>query len=474
MPSYEALVPAAASVPGRLLILLAAALLLPRPKALLLCPLLLLFFFFPARRTTILSIGSLWVLYDLADYGGTNRSMATIAVSMFFAFATCYLTFLAARSYRALPALVQRNSQLVLHAVFLSALGAAWALPRLFGAGGSVREIVVGVRYVLPFLLWRCGYVLLAGKCGSAKQSGFFDHFFYLLPAFGGSQTPYGKGYDHLRQNRAEAATEIVRTQLSGVKLLALAWLWKMVRSSLRSLVYGEGPPQRLLEDLVGTRSLELPRLSELIAGAGAPIPILWTSLVFELVMATLSLAIGGHLIVGSLRLFGYSVFRNTYRPLLSHSVVDFWNRYYYYFKELLVEFFFFPTYVAYFKTKPKLRILAATMAAACVGNVYYHAVRDLSILAEAGAASALALMAPRTFYGFLLGLGIFVSMLRERERRGIASEPARSAWRFGLRLRAIGGVWLFYSLIHIWSVEPLRLTFGQRTRFFFSLFGIG
>jgi hypothetical protein len=42
-----------------------------------------------------------------------------------------------------------------------------------------------------------------------------------------------------------------------------------------------------------------------------------------------------GHMIIGTLRLFGFNVFRNTYKPLLSESILEFWNRYYYYFKEL-------------------------------------------------------------------------------------------------------------------------------------------
>ena len=45
-------------------------------------------------------------------------------------------------------------------------------------------------------------------------------------------------------------------------------------------------------------------------------------------------------MIVGYLRLCGFNVFRNTYKPLLAETMVEFWNRYYYYFKELLVNFF--------------------------------------------------------------------------------------------------------------------------------------
>src|SRR6185369_2906206 len=89
----------------------------------------------------------------------------------------------------------------------------------------------------------------------------------------------------------------------------------------------------------------------------------------------TLAIAAKGHLYIGVLRLFGFYVFRNTYKPLLAETVVEFWNRYYYYFKELLASFFFFPTFTRYFKTHPRLRLLAAVFAAAFFGNMYYHVI---------------------------------------------------------------------------------------------------
>jgi len=41
----------------------------------------------------------------------------------------------------------------------------------------------------------------------------------------------------------------------------------------------------------------------------------------------------------------GFATLRNTYRPLESRSIAEFWNRYYYYFKEMLISFFFYPTF---------------------------------------------------------------------------------------------------------------------------------
>ena len=43
-----------------------------------------------------------------------------------------------------------------------------------------------------------------------------------------------------------------------------------------------------------------------------------------------------------------------------------------------MVDMFFYPTYLRYFKKHPRLRMVAATMAAACAGNAIFHFLRDI------------------------------------------------------------------------------------------------
>ncbi len=93
-----------------------------------------------------------------------------------------------------------------------------------------------------------------------------------------------------------------------------------------------------------------------------------------------LTLSIWGHIIIATCRMAGFKALRNTWSPLQSKTIAEFWNRYYYYFKELLVEFFFYPTFLRFFKTKPRLRMFMATMAAAGLGNMLYHFFRDITI----------------------------------------------------------------------------------------------
>ncbi len=65
--------------------------------------------------------------------------------------------------------------------------------------------------------------------------------------------------------------------------------------------------------------------------------------------------------------------------------MVEFWNRYYYYFKEIMVEFFFYPTFIGWFRKWPRLRLFAAVYMAAFVGNMYYHLIGKEEKLAARG-----------------------------------------------------------------------------------------
>lgn len=183
-----------------------------------------------------------------------------------------------------------------------------------------------------------------------------------------------------------------------------------------------------------------------------------------------LSLAANGHRIIGILRLFGFNVFRNTYKPLLAESVLEFWNRYYYYFKELLVAFFFMPTFTglgARLRRWPQLRLFAAVFAAAFVGNMYYHLLKLETVLLPGGVLDAIYGLRSRFFYCLLLAIGLYVSMARQQKRGGQPQSAERVA-----RIRRIFGVWTFFGLISIWNVKS-SASFSTRVEFFLGLVGL-
>lgn len=455
---------------GKVVLWMIATVLMPRWMAQTVAPLVVLVLIWPERRREILSLGSLWVAYRFLKVPWSADTAGWIVFGVVVLLGLVYLVYRLARDYQRLPAIVQRHPLMTLHLGFWLAALFAWAGPVLL-AGDDPSRLWSGVREfrnILPFLLWHFAYVMLSGQRGSARLSRFTDHLFYCLPVFGGSNVPYGKGHDYLSRCTASDREAVARVQLAGLKLLALAWLWKVAKAWLGAGVHGE--IQGYGSELVRGISLGLPRMSALIAdGSEFTLITAWASLFVELVNSVLGLAITGHVIIGVLRLFGFNVFRNTYKPLLAESILEFWNRFYYYFKELLVEFFFYPTFAGYFKRNPELRMFAAVMAAAFLGNVYYHIVRDLGDLIHMGPAEAWALLAPRMFYSFLLGLGVYLSMRRQQTKRGKAAVGVHLL----VRVRRIAGVWLFFALIHIWNIYPTHLDFVQRTGFFFSLFGL-
>jgi len=193
--------------------------------------------------------------------------------------------------------------------------------------------------------------------------------------------------------------------------------------------------------------------------------PLAWASVYLELIRITLLLAITGHVIVGCLRLLGFNVFRNTYKPLLAESIVDFWGRYYFYFKELLVDLFFYPAFLSCSWAGKKLRLFIAVFAAAFAGNMYFHFLLRYELVTNLEFASLWADLGPRLIYCGLLAFGIWISMLRQEKRR--AGDVRETAL---VRLRRIAGVWTFFGVINIWNVGPPGLDISERFQFVWVL----
>jgi hypothetical protein len=440
-------------------------------------PLLLLLglsFVAPQWRTELLALGGLWALYTLLPSATMSAGRLSVMVGMLLVLLLAWGLYQGARRFGQLPAGVRRRPLLWTHAVLLGLTLGAALLPVVLGSPppSRVNAVSLALRVLIPFLLWRASYLMMSARRGTVVGTRFRDHALYLFPVWGGSGTPFGKGYDYLRAQRADEGPELAQARLAGLKLLLLAWGWIGVRSVVQHLVYGRPVP--LLVAALGQGSLGLPGLATAMdAGpAGYSLATRWGILAGEFVIATLRFAINGHLIIGVLRLFGFRVFRNTYKPLLAKTLVEFWNRLYYYFKELLVEFFFYPAFLATTGRRHGTRIFIAVMAAAGLGNLYYHLVRDFPAYFLSGRDVIADRLGGRLVYSGLLGLGIVVSMLRERGRRAeLAAAPSR--WQWARSLRAVLGVWLFYSLLHIWNVGLTQLTLGQRARFLAGMFGL-
>jgi len=430
--------------------------------------------FTPRRRRIVLSIGAVGtviaaVLHRSAKWPDylTAAPWLTPYLALPILFGLLYWLYLSAVHFRSLPDVIRRRPQISLHLLFWVILTIVWLTP---DDGSLWRSVLVLFALIFPFLIWRCGYMLLSGQRGKTMGTAFRDHLFYLWPVWGGTHTPAGKGWDYLSQREAQSTDAYARSFLAGIKLLILSRIWRLSLILLGGFVYSD--PANSLTHLLGGASLGIPRFRMIVSGnVNVSLLTTWISLYLELVRETLQIAALGHLWIGILRLFGFNVFRNTYKPLVAESIIDFWNRYYYYFKELLVEFFFYPTYLRYFRTRPKLRMFAAVFAAAFVGNMYYHLLKATDDLLADQFAKIWQQLSPRLVYCFLLALGIYFSMLRQQKLRG-RIERADAGTEKLRKLRRIAAVWTFFSLINFWDIRS-SLSLFERAKFFLTLFGL-
>ena len=365
-----------------------------------------------------------------------------------------------AQRFASLPTFVKRHPQYCLHGCFWVWFIVLW---NTAPSNVTVRTTLAGCAMALPLLLWRIGFMLFTAQRGRMTGTGLADHGFYIWPVWGGTSVPYGKGFDYLTSCEAKDDESLARSQLAGIKLFILAAVCALGERLVACLVFGE---DNVFRSVLGGATLSVAATSDMISSPGDyPVWKGWVSIYCELVREVLGLGSKGHLIIGYLRMGGFNVFRNTYKPLLAETLVEFWNRFYYYFKELLVHFFFFPTFTRYFKRYPRLRMFTAVFAAAFFGNMYYHIIKGPLFL-KGDWAGLWKAFNPRLVYCFALALGIYISMLREQRRPKGVFRP------LACRALAILGVWTYYAFIHLW--DKGGITHAQRFHFLLGLFGLG
>jgi len=201
-----------------------------------------------------------------------------------------------------------------------------------------------------------------------------------------------------------------------------------------------------------------------ILAVNGSPLPwhTNWFVLVADFLYILLFVAMTTHVIIATIRMCGFKALRNTYRPLASKTIAEFWNRYFYYFKELLVEFFFYPAFFRYFKNRPLLRTYVATMAAAFLGNFLFHFMRDIWYVVELGFFEAMFAFHSYFIYCFILGNVIFLSQWRQGKINQRAVGPVS---RFFAPVRVLG----FYCLLSVF-IDDRRESITDNIDFLLAL----
>jgi hypothetical protein len=296
---------------------------------------------------------------------------------------------------------------------------------------------------------WYLAYAVT--DCAARGSANLLQQFGTFRAFWGSAAVPVPKGASHWRRIEAKTPEDLAITMIKGVKLIVWCRILSYVNHYYGFWVY---------------QKFKIPTMEQCLGAftSGKPftLAINWLSLPGDFVESLLLMAVWGHLMIAICRMAGFRALRNTYAPLSSRTVAEYWNRYYFYFKELLVDMFFYPTFIRYFKRSPKLRIFFATFAAASAGNVLYHFMHEIYRVVNFGLPRTIAGYDTYVFYSLILALGISISQVRSRK-------PHASRGWLHQRLAAPAVVFGFYCLVHVFESTGGGL--ANHLRFFVFLF---
>jgi hypothetical protein len=342
--------------------------------------------------------------------------------------------------------LVGRSPRLALLGVFAASVGTALLMP-----AGRVSVVLWSLVAALSACLWIFSFALTDRADTSLWPNAVM--FFSFFATAVASTTPFFKRPSAMRRMEAKNAEERAVVQLKGLKLLAWSFLLSLVWATLDTAWGAVG----------------IPKLPEAIAASTAHHPpswyLCWASLLTGFVDSVLRTAIWGNTVVAGCRLAGFKLLRNSYRPLESRTVVDFWNRYYYYFKELIADFFFYPVYMRCFKQHPRVRMLFATWVSVGLGVPLFHFVRDINVVRELGLWRAVIGYHVYLCYATMLSIGIGVSQIRKMGAPRNSPRTPPGSW-LRTRVLPIAGVILFFCFLQVF--DELRRTVPIREHVLF------
>ncbi len=434
--------------------------------------------FLPRYRRILVTIGTLlalvfyngWIKWPLLTEIAEQAHLAG-AISVRFK-ATSIFLFLAFCGLSRQTIMLYRNSFVGRQPVrFLILLYAVAFLSACAAPPGRVRLWLWCFTVLLGGYFWSLCYSFTDRK--AKDRDGFFLQLGTYHPFWIGvvpTVTTFAKGSLYLRNIEAKSAKELAVAQLKGLKLLLWALILGVVLDVFGYVVYGQRGV--LSGPLHIPVHFSLPRFADALASSASgvryPWYICWASVMADFARNLLDFSVMGHLIIACCRMAGFRAARNTWRPLEARNIADFWNRYLFYFKEIMVDFFFFPTYMRYFKRHPRLRMLTATFAAAGVGNLIYHFMLWHEQVAEVGLWQYVVGFQSYAFYTLVLSAGIGISQLHEI--RG--SKSTTTTW-FRARVITPASVLLFYCVLHIFDHTNVAHPLSERFGFLMNMFGL-
>lgn len=346
---------------------------------------------------------------------------------------------------------------------------AAWLICVLFGAISAGLVLAGGT--VAHTLLWTAIAILGASFFPIAylfaderarSQMAQPVRLGFVRPFWGGWSIPH-KSPAYLARFEARDAFALTRSRLKALKLV----VWALILHGSHTLgvmvLHVEMDVLTLREALAQHAQARAETGSDRL---GPSVAMSWAALLSSFILDLTRMAVIVHVYVAVIRMVGFAIPRGMARPLSSRSIAEFWNRYLFYFKEVLVDFFFYPTFARYFKNHPRLRVAFATFAAAFFGNILFSLIWNAYSFGEIGPAATLAMFRNYVFYAALLTAGLIASQLIVRKPK-----PEDGFWRYDVlpRLRVVA----FFCLCTIYADETGFLTVVERSAFVLHLFSL-
>ena len=441
--------------------------------------------FFPKNRRSLVLAGTMYWLFSgnwwgaedvrflLSDSGATEPVDFT-----FLRWAICVTALLfCVAYYKASTAIsehwVRHRPLTSLLGLYLGMLTIGWALPWYFQVAPIVQAFIWGFLILFGKYIWFLAYALADRRAKATPH--IWWHLAYFQPFWGSTNVPFPKGAAYLRKIEAKNDQELSICQIKATKLLYWTGGLALIKWIFLSFVpsFGDRGTLPIIESILPISDVfSIPNVASAFEQSmnGTPYPFHLSIfvLICDFLYTMLQLAIWGHIIIAMCRMAGFNALRNTYNPLGARTIAEFWNRYYYYFKELLVDMFFYPAFLRYFKKQPRLRMFFATMSAAFLGNFIYHYLVESRHILDVGPLQALLDIQYYIIYAFVLALAIGVSQIlsegKPRDRNSLKS-----------RIAAPIGVCSFYCLLIILSHhKEVEITFMDRMNFLLSLLSIG
>lgn len=276
----------------------------------------------------------------------------------------------------------------------------------------------------------------------------------FIRPFWDGGFLPV-KGPGFLQKFAAKGPDDLARVRLKAMKLI----VWGAILFAVSELM------DELYRDQLGMPTLDAAIVRSSV-GDSPPILLAWAVVIYNFLHHVILFGAAQHSLVAIIRMAGFDVPRGMARPLTSRSITEFWGRYLFYFKELLADFFFYPTFARCFKKSPAIRIAFAIFMAAFVGNILFDAIISMPGMAVEGVWPIVYDFQSYVVYAAVLTIGLILSQKFEKP-----TSPADGWFRHQFFPRA--RVMAFFALLLIFDSSTDDISLDQRFTFLTTLFGI-